>query len=216
MIYCKYIHLYRNHKKFGIALDLFVSLVSLHNISVMEKAYDKYGLFKRGADNGFVFGLYLTAMFFASAYSLTIPTLGLVALVMMCGVPVITYYYLNKGYTKEYGTATFSTLWMQGIVMFFCGSLIMALAAYLFLRWIQPDYITSLLTTARDTYNALDWERGHEIADTIDLMIDQHLVPTAIQVAMEFLWLGVFSGSMLSILTALLVGAARRRTRIRP
>ena len=181
----------------------------------MENTYDKYGLFKRGADNGFVFGLYLTALFFALAYSLTVPILGLVALVMMCGVPVITYYYLHKGYAKEYGTSTFSALWMQGIVMFFCGSLIMALAAYLFLQWVQPEYIMNLLISARDTYSSIDWDRGQEIAHTIDLMISQHLIPTPIQVAMEILWMGVFSGSLLSILTALLVGAARRpRTKI--
>lgn len=181
----------------------------------MENTYDKYGLFKRGADDGFVFGLYLTALFFASAYSLTVPVLGLLGLAMMCGVPVITYYYLRKGYVKEYGTSTFSALWMQGIVMFFCGSLIMALAAYLFLRWIQPSYMMDLLISARDTYSAIDWDRGQEIADTINLMIDKHLIPTPIQVAMELLWLGVFSGSLLSILTALLVSASRRqRTKI--
>lgn len=176
----------------------------------MENTYDKYGLFKRGADNGFVLGLYLTVLFFAMAYSITVPLLGLIALVMVCGVPVVTFYYLRKGFRQEYGTSTFSALWMQGIVMFFCGSMIMALAVYLFLRFIQPDYITDMVTLARDTYSALDWERGQEIASTLDLMLEKHLIPTPIQVAMEILWTGVFSGSLLSILTALLVGAARR------
>lgn len=180
----------------------------------IENTYDKYGLFKRGADNGFVFGLYLTVLFFAMAYSLTVPMLGLIALAMMFAVPLITYHYLRKGYRAEYGTSTFSSLWMQGIVMFFCGSVIMALAVYLFLRFIHPGYMTDIIVLARDTYSTMDWERGQEIASTLDTMLEKHLIPTPIQVAMEILWTGVFSGSLLSILTALLVGATKRpRTR---
>lgn len=185
--------------------------LSLQHINIfMENSYDKYGLFKRGADNGFVFGLYLIALFFAIAYSLTVPLLGLVSVAMICAVPLITFFYLRKGHMCEQGTSTFSMLWMQGIVMFFCGSMILALAVYLFLTYLQPNYITDVLTMTRDTYSSIDWERGQEIADTIDLMIEKHLIPTPIQVAMEMLWIGVFSGSLLSILTALLVGATKR------
>ena len=85
---------------------------------------------------------------------------------------------------------------------------------YLFLRFLHPSYMTDIIVLARDTYNSMDWERGQEIASTLDTMLEKHLIPTPIQVAMEVLWTGVFSGSLLSILTALLVGATKRpRTR---
>ena len=171
----------------------------------MEQKYDKYALFRRGADDGFIFGVYLTAMFFAMAYSQQIPMLSLIAMVLMLGVPFYTYFFLRRAYVAELGTTNFSALWMQGIVMFFCGSLIMALTSFVFMRWIEPEFILTQMESLAEAYRQLNMTGSEEMADTFQNAIDRGMIPTPIQVAMQLIWTGVFTGSILSIVMALIV-----------
>lgn len=175
----------------------------------MAEKYDKYALFRRGADDGFLFGAYLVVLFLSMAYSMQLPPLGLLSMIMMLGVPVYTYMRLNHAYKAEHYTCNFSSLWMQGIVMFFCGSLIMALATFVFMTWIQPDFIIDQMEAVIATYKDIDWNRGREMADVLQHALDAKIIPSPIQVAMEMLWSGVFTGSLLSILISLLVQARK-------
>ncbi len=175
---------------------------------------DKYSPFKRGADDGLWFGIYLTVLFFAAAFSMSIPYSGFVSTLMALGVPVIIYIFLRRSYVKDLGTTQFSSLWMQGIVTFFCGSAIMALAAFIFMRWISPDFLYEQTTSVIKTYNELDWEQGKEIADTLQKILDRRLLPSPIQIAMEMIWLGVFSGSLLSIIVSLFVQIRKVKTKL--
>ncbi len=124
---------------------------------------------------------------------------------LIIGVPVITYFFLRRAYIAELGTTRFSALWMQGIVMFFCGSMIMALFAFIFMRWIEPDFIISQMESLIDAYRQLNMDGTAEIADTFQHAIDQGIIPTAIQVSMQMIWSGVFTGSLLSIIVSLIV-----------
>jgi hypothetical protein len=177
----------------------------------MDRNINQFGWLHRGASDGLIFGLYLTALFLLSANSLAIPSLSLPSMVLMCGIPFLTYFYLYKGYKQEFGTTTFSALWMQGIVMFFCGSMIMALVIYLFMRWIHPSFLVDFLTTARDLYDGMDWDNGKQMAQTIDTMIDNHLVPAPITIAIQSMLMCTFFGSILSIFCSLIIGALRPR-----
>lgn len=169
----------------------------------MDEKYDKYALFRRGADDGLPFGAYLSVLFLFIVFSVQVPILGFLALLMMCGVPAWTYWKLRRAYTAERGTTRFSALWMQGIVMFFCGGLIMALVAYIYMGHINPTFIKEQMELMAEAH------AGTPIGDTLATAIKNKIVPSPIQSAMELLWMSVFSGSLLSILTALLVQARR-------
>lgn len=171
----------------------------------MEQKFDKYALFHRGADDGFIFGIYLTSLFFAMAYSQQIAIFSMAALALMLGVPFITYFFLRRAYIAELGTTRFSALWMQGIVMFFCGSLIMALASYVFMRWIEPEFIITQLESLIAAYRDIDLADSAEMADVMQKALDRGMVPSAIQVSMQLIWTGVFTGSILSIIVSLIV-----------
>ncbi|MDE6248082.1 MAG: hypothetical protein K2M29_00045, partial [Paramuribaculum sp.] len=60
-----------------------------------------------------------------------------------------------------------------------------------------------------EMYSTMDWERGQEAADMLQTLIDMKLVPSAMSVVMETVWLGVFSGSILSLLMGLLARARK-------
>lgn len=164
--------------------------------------------FKRGADYGAVFGVYLSVLFLLSAYSMQVPGLSIVSFLMMVAVPVIIYVMLRRSYVADMGKTIFSSLWMEGIVIFACGSLVAAAVAIVFMRWVEPDYIESTVRSIIDIYNSgAMGERGNEVSEILQAALDQKRLPKAVELVIDMLWLQVFSGSMLSLLMSLLVQA---------
>jgi hypothetical protein len=166
-------------------------------------------LYRRGADHGAVLGLYLSVMLLAMLSSPSAAPMGLVAFAMMACVPLLTYKMLRRSYTALGGTARFSELWMEGIATFACGSLIMAVVALCYMRWVDPGFIAGQLAELVKLYA----DNGDkEMAALLQRAIDTNTLPTASDVAFEIIWLGVFSGSMLSMLMSLLVKARKVKT----
>lgn len=164
--------------------------------------------YKRGADYGGVLGVYLSILFLVTAYSLKVPGFSLVAFIMMVLVPMLIYVMLRRSYVADMGKTIFSALWMEGIVAFVCGSLIAATVSMIFMRWIEPDYIERTLHSVIEMYNSgVLGERGREVAEVLQAAIDQHRLPKPIELVVDMVWLEVFTGSMLSMLMALLVQA---------
>lgn len=175
----------------------------------MQNKIDNYALFRRGADDGFLLASISRPCSSPWFIPWRCPLLSMAALALMAGVPVVIYKFLRRSYVAEYGTTRFSALWMQGIVTFFCGSLILALVSFVFMRWIEPDYIESVMRQVVEVYGGASWPQGREAADVLQHALDAGLVPRAIQVSMELLWTGVFTGSILSIVVSLIVQARR-------
>lgn len=168
--------------------------------------------YRRGAEDGLTFAIYLTVMFFASIYSTRVALLSLLVILMMLGVPFVIYRYLRKAYVADSGTTVMSALWMHGIMVFLCGSLLAGAVEVVWLRWIDPTYIIDQLHAVIALYEDSGWERGEEIATVLQRMIDNSLVPSAISIVMEMIWISVFTGSLLSALLALLVRARPLRS----
>lgn len=163
--------------------------------------------YSRGAHYGVAFGVYLSVLFFAIAYSLTVPLLSLLSLMMMAGVPAVIYVMLRKSYVADYGKTIFSSLWMEGIAIFFFGGLIASLVSVAYMTWINPGYLYSQVDMMIELYGSADWERGKELSEMLVRAKEQHLIPAPIDLAIDMLWLIVFSGSILSMLMSLLVQA---------
>lgn len=169
-------------------------------------------VYKRGADDGFRVGLFMIALFFAAVYSMHVPVLGFLAFAMMIAVPFIVYRLMKRDYVRYPNMQFFSALWMHGISIFFFGSILLAAAVYVFLRFMNPTFIVDNLRVAIDVYRSLEVPEANEIADSLQMMIDKHMLPTAISLAISSIWSVVFSGSMLSLLLALLVRAFNKNS----
>ena len=170
-------------------------------------------VFKRGADDGFWAGIYLSVLVIALLLSVKSLLAGMLGLVMAVGVPVATYLLLRRAYRADYGTTRFSELWMQGICTFFFGSLIMAVALYVFLGYIEPGYIYSLVGQAVDTYRVVGTPQAVEMADMLQKLADSHMLPSPIMVAVDMIWTVSFTGSVLSLLLSLIVRAVPLKKR---
>lgn len=89
-------------------------------------------------------------------------------------------------------------------MIFLCGSLIAGAVTTIYLKWINPDFIVNLLHRAIEVWRSSDLSNAREMAAVAQKMIDYNLVPSAIEIAVEMIWLSVFSGSILSLLMSLL------------
>lgn len=166
-------------------------------------------IYKRGADDGFIVGAYLTAMFALTVAGMTWPVAVVPALVLMLGVPVLTYRLLRRTYVASGGIVTFSAVWMQGIVMFLCGALIFGGVSYVFLRWVHPSFVREVLQQGIEFYGAINDPSATEIADQLRLIIESKAVPSPVTMSVGWMWLVMFGGSLLSLFVAALVRAIR-------
>lgn len=166
-------------------------------------------IYARGADDGLWMGVLCIAVFFFLVGSLTMPLLNFLACCGCVAVPVLTYRFLRRTHVAAHGCATFSALWMQGIVMFACASLLVAVASYVFMRWMDPGFLERVVGVCIKVYRDSGTAAGTQMAADLQTLLDNNALPTPVSVAMGWLWLGIFSGSVLSVFVALIVRMRR-------
>lgn len=162
-------------------------------------------IYARGADDGFWLGLYFSVLFGVTVVSLSLPLLNIIAVVMALGVPFLTYFFLRRTHVAAHGMTLFSALWMQGITMFACGCLIFGAVSFTYLRWIDPEFLVMVLRMGVEFYNASDAEGAQMLASEFQMIIDSKVLPAASDVVFGWMWLGMFSGSILSMFIAAIV-----------
>lgn len=169
-------------------------------------------IYRRGADDGLWFGIYLSLLFLASVNSIYSGFACLAALAMMIAVPFIIFYFLRRSYRADNCMSPFSGLWLHGICIFFFGSLLAALTAYIYLRFFNPAYITNVVDLAIELYGSVDTPEAHEMSSVLQKAKDSHMLPTAQGTAVQLIWMGVFTGSLLSMVLSAIVRATNRPT----
>lgn len=164
-------------------------------------------LYRRGADTGLYFGLYLSGLFFASSYSVDIPGLSLTTFIMMVAVPFIIYKCMRAYFNDEKGIVTFPSLWMYGIAIFIFGSIIAAAVSATYMKWIAPDFIDTRIQASIELLNATPGPDTKEMVKMLTLVRDSGMIPGPVELSLRMVSFNVFSGSMLSLLMSLLVKA---------
>lgn len=162
-------------------------------------------LYRRGAEDGLWMGIYLSLLFLAMVSSVYAAWSGIATVLMALGVPVVVYAFLRRAYRAGGCRDTFSAVWLHGICIFFFGSLLMAVTAYVFLRFVNPTYINDVVEMAKDVYSQIGTSDAKAMAKTLSQMQSGHLLPTPAQTAVQLIWSGVFTGSLLSMVLAAIV-----------
>lgn len=170
---------------------------------------DKKSIYARGADCGLWLGLCFIALFLLAAASLRMPLLNIFVLAIGVFVPVLSYRFLRRTHVEAHGLTTFSALWMQGIVMFACGALLMGAVAYLYMKVINPRFIAEVVQSGIEYYSSVGTPACDEVADELNKIIKLNMLPRVGDVVLMYIWATVFSGSILSMLLAVMVRARR-------
>ncbi len=160
-------------------------------------------LTSRGARGGIVLGGWFCATFALMAGTGQLPLLAIPAVIMMVSVPVVAYRMLLKSYRSLYGMTTMSALWLEGILSFMGGSLFLAVGAFLFLKYIDPEFIVRQTSLMADYYAASEETRS--IGETFRRMIENHMLPRPIEAAFSLAWLSAFAGALTSLVLAAVI-----------
>lgn len=129
----------------------------------------------------------------------------LLCLVGFVAVPILAYKMLRRSYIHASGKLTFSAVWLEGIMMFLGGSLLLAVASLVFFKFIQPNFIVSQMELVIQVYR--DVPELTDFADALQKMIDNRMLPRPIDLTMSLVWMTAFSGSILSLILAGIVKA---------
>lgn len=171
-----------------------------------------HNIYQRAGSDGAWLGAWLSAMFFLLVLWVGNPSLQLLPsaiMAMMLAVPCMVFVWLRRTYTDCYGMATFSALWMQGILTFGAGSLIATTAAYIYVRWIQPDFNLELVRMLASGLADHPSAEVQQMGIDCRTILDRKLLPAPAVFALFGLWTGMFTGSILSMLLAVAARLAR-------
>lgn len=174
----------------------------------MENQQNPYDVFGRASRIGPVAGVYFTALFLSAAYAGMHPLLSLVALAMILAVPWLLYLRLSQG-VGDRGPLRTSPLWTEGVYTFLFGGLVMALLVYLWLKYVDPDYLQNQLRLAAELLRENPEAAGPELRQNIEAVLEQGTMPGAIQMAMSLFWTVTFTGAVLSLLVAYIVAKVK-------
>lgn len=178
----------------------------------------KPNVFRSAAEDGLALGAAMSASFLFGANATRIADPGvalimiIISLLILVAVVVMAYRMLARDCRRWPSMRFFSAVWMHGIAMFFFGGLILCAVAVVFMHFLVPSFITENVTGAIQAYRMLGTPEAAHMADTLQRMIDRHLLPTPVSVATSMIWLVTFMGSMLSLVLTPIVRATTRPT----
>lgn len=170
-------------------------------------------VYRLGAEDGLLMAPMLTLvalLFGASTYYVW---LGLPALVAAIGVPALAYWLLARTYARQPELSTFSALWLQGICTFFFGGIIMAVVVYAAMRFVCPTFIYDQVSAVIAAYSSIDDPAAANLVRVLERAMEEHQLPSAMDVTLELVYFIVFSGSILSMFFSLIIRQRGRKKR---
>lgn len=162
-------------------------------------------IFERAASNGLWMGLYFAAIFMAMVGSVRFGMLNIAVMTLMLFVPYLVYRQLLTTHREAHGMESFAGLWMQGIITFICGSLILCAVSYLFLRFCYPNFMYDSCIQILDTYEKNPDMPKDALFDVARSIADNRNLIRPTDIAVAYLWAGSFTGSILSLILAPIV-----------
>lgn len=158
-----------------------------------------------GAEDGLIMGPLMAVTAVLTGASTYVAWVSILGILGMIAVPVLAYYRLAASHRNNPRTMTFTALWLQGIVMFFCGGLIMSAVSFVMMRWAVPGFIVHQIDVIISAYGAIDDPSAATMVDTFKKLKSSGALPSPLDVTLELLYISVFSGSILSVIYALII-----------
>lgn len=162
-------------------------------------------VYRRGADDGIVLGVYFCVLFATVVISEKNEAMSLLTCLLMFGVLPLLFFFLWRSYRNDNYTTTYSALWMEGIVGFAGGGLILATGVYCYIRFLDPLFLQRQFDMMIDVYGNVDNPRTREMVDILRTMKEYNIYPRPRDILVQLILMTVFTGSLASMLTALLV-----------
>lgn len=164
----------------------------------------KKSIYKRAAEWGLPFGLYIACMGVASIYADYFAPLSIIFILMIMATPLVVYYFQRRRFIEDDGFTEYAGLWMLGILLFIFGSVIASFIIYLVLQYFRPDFMYEQARMVIEAYSKMPQASDSEVLRVLQRMVDEKLLPTPIEAVFNAFWFITFFGSLVSAITALI------------
>lgn len=147
--------------------------------------------------------LYLTGMFLLWVWGANLPLCTLCSFALMAFFPIALYRTLRTT-ARLMPQVSVTNLWTQGITTVFCGALVSALVIMVYLKWVNPSYISDQLLRAVETYRSTPDPSLEQAATMAQTILERRAVPPPATWTVTYWLFTVASGSILAGLMAIL------------
>lgn len=79
-------------------------------------------IYQRAGEWGVPFGLYLSCVAVLSIFADWFAPLQLLFMVLLMGLPLVTYYFQRRKFIEDNGFTEYAGLWMLGIMLYILGT----------------------------------------------------------------------------------------------
>lgn len=162
-------------------------------------------VYRQGAEDGMSFGVLLTMISLAFIYSGASSVISVLAVVLLLLPPVALYWFQHRYATKVDKNADISALWMLGLMISLCGSLICGAVTYAWLQYVEPTFIYDQVQGAINVWKQVPEMSGDPMLSDMQHAIDGGLLPSPIEFVMNMILLTTFLGSLQSLLLGVVV-----------
>lgn len=163
-------------------------------------------VYKFASEAGLPVGLYFILISICFFLSVRVPFLQTLMLPLIIAFPFFLGYLMKRMARTEPTYNRFSPLWLFGIYSVIFGSLICALFAGIYLSYIDSSFLVRYITQAIADINASPAAKDYRA--TVEMMqeaLDSHILPSGMQFVSSMAWFTCFSGSILSLVLALIL-----------
>ena len=172
----------------------------------------KKSIYKYASEAGLPAGLYLSLMSFCLLLSIKLPALPMFLLPLSIGFPFILWMLMRRIVKSEPSYNKFSSMWLGGIYTVIFGSLICLFLSALYVTFIEPNFVWHYVNNAIEAIESSPMSGDYE--ETLLLMkeaMKAHILPSSFEFLTTMAWFTCFSGSVLSLLLALLIGRSTKK-----
>lgn len=172
----------------------------------------KKSIYKYASEMGLPAGLYLTLMSACILGSLRLPALPMLLLPLGLGFPFLLWTLVKKIVREEPSYLKFSTIWLGGIYTVIFGTLISMFLSAAYIVIFEPDFVALYVNNAIEAVESSPMAGEYE--DTIRMMrqaMEAHILPSGLEFLSTMAWFTCFSGSMISLLIALIMSKTGKK-----
>lgn len=139
-------------------------------------------------------GVVLSAVSVCMLLCVRVEALAVVCMVMGMAVPVVLLFTLRRVASVNMAYCRFAPLWMSGILQFLCGGLICCVATLVTLRVMGAGFLSEYIASVFE-----------QATGQAKVSLEEIVVPSDFDYANSLFWLAASSGSVLSLVYALVL-----------